>query len=221
MQGAQPVTDRTSRRHARRHVRTAPARSNGFTLIELVAALVIVGALVALAVPAYQSIRWDARKAALDSIRMTMLANMQAARTAYMTQGLGPGSTVQVNGQSIEVYGEGAIANGYAVPAGAPTSRGMYRMLGCGTDVPALGVVVRCASPAGHLALVSNDNIGLWPASTGAMFFSTSWCGVIYAAYFASYPASGDDLGGVDGIGTQRWYFKPSDLSLSSRAGAC
>jgi prepilin-type N-terminal cleavage/methylation domain-containing protein len=196
------------------------ARTRGFTLIELVAALVIAGVLVAIAVPAYQSVRWDARTRALNDLRATMLANMQAARGAYMTQGLGPGNTVQVNGQSIEVNGEGVMLSTYPVPAGSPTGQGMYRMLGCGSDTPGIGVAVPCASLAGHLAYIVSHGIYLWPASTGATWAAT-WCAVYYGGYVASLSPSVNANGDVDGIGTISYYYRQSDPDPSRAAGAC
>jgi prepilin-type N-terminal cleavage/methylation domain-containing protein len=196
------------------------ARTRGFTLIELVAVLVIVGALVALAVPAYQSIRWEARKATLDNVRAAMRANMMAARAAYVTQGLGPGSTVQVNGQAIEVFGEGAMASTYAIPAGSPTGQGMYRMIGCGTDTPSFDVVVPCVNPPGFLGIVGPNGLYLWPRSTGAVWAET-FCAVFYAGYVASlaqwnYPDTSGDR-----IGTIGWHYKPSDPNPTRAAGAC
>lgn len=192
----------------------------GFTLIELVAVLVIVGALAAIAAPIYQSLRWDARKTAQEGVRAAMRANMTAARAAYLAQGLGPGDTVEVSGQSIEVYGEGAQQWGYPMTAGAPTGLGMFRMLGCGAGTPAFDVDTTCDSLPGFAARVTSHNLYLWRIGTGATG-AASWCGVVYSAV---YPAVGVmELGyfDADGIGTGAYYALSSDPNPARAAGAC
>jgi prepilin-type N-terminal cleavage/methylation domain-containing protein len=191
----------------------------GFTLIELVAVVVIAGALIAIAIPAWQSVRWDGRKAALDAVRSAMRANMLAARAAYLVQGLGPGSTVQVNGQAIEVYGEGASVFGYPVPAGSPTPLGMYAMLGCGTDTPATGATVACAAPVGHLVQRTSGILTIWPSATGTI--AATRCYAQYSGAYASYPLWASSDGDTDGIGTSGSYTRPSDPDPVRAAGAC
>jgi prepilin-type N-terminal cleavage/methylation domain-containing protein len=215
MPGAQMFADR-------RPTSPAPDRVTGFTLIEIVAVLVILGVLIAIAVPAYQSIRWEARKAAQDTIRAAMRANMMAARAAYLTQGLGPGSTVRVNGQSIEVYGEGVVLSGYPVPAGSPTEVGMFLMLGCGASAPAPSTTVPCDAFPGH-DVHTNASVGLlgvWPRSSGT--WSSTWCLAAYSAVYASSPADyASSYWDRDGIGTLGQYTRPSDSNAGRAAGAC
>jgi prepilin-type N-terminal cleavage/methylation domain-containing protein len=185
-------------------------RAHGFTLVELVAVLVILGSLVAIAFKSYAQLRYDARIAKLEALRMTVRANVGAARLAYLSQGLTPGAagpfgptgTVQVAGQSIEVNGEDVDVNGWLVPAGSPTARGMWTLLGCGTVPTSTGTTYRCPTLPGFDVSVIDQFQGL-------SFFirGTSIC---YAAYRTSNlvrPAGsmfGTDEWFWDGQGTER-----------------
>lgn len=194
--------------------------ARGFTFIELVAVLVIAGALVAIALPVHDSLRWDARKAAQDGIRATMRANIVAARAAYVVRGLEPGNTVQINGLAIEVYPEGGIASGYPVLPGSPTPLGMYRMLGCGDDSPAVGTTVPCASIAGHLVERWTNMLFVWPAKTGIVG-TASRCRAVYSAAWGAVPAYVFPDWDQDNIGTYGDYYKSTDPDPVNAAGAC
>lgn len=135
------MTSRRIRRHA-----------PGFTLVELVAVIVIVGALVAGAVQVFRDLRYEARVAALEGVRAAIVANLDAARTAYLVQG--PGSTVTVNGRTIAVWGEDSTDDsGYRLPPGAPTPAGMFHMLGCGSTPLPAGVITACEALPGWVAM--------------------------------------------------------------------
>ncbi|HFQ82046.1 MAG TPA: prepilin-type N-terminal cleavage/methylation domain-containing protein [Desulfobacterales bacterium] len=90
----------------------------GFTLIELIMVIVILGILVAVAVPKYQSLKGDASTAAANG----MYAGAQAACAInFANNMLHPGGTLITNGATLL----GAMDNppsDWAVPAGGETS---------------------------------------------------------------------------------------------------
>jgi prepilin-type N-terminal cleavage/methylation domain-containing protein len=181
-----PSPGRTASLHRRRQ--SVAGRSvRGFTLIELVAAIVILGVVAAVAVQVFRDLRYDARRAALDGIRATMVANMNTARAAWLARGSSAGGTLSINGRLVEVYGEGATDGyGSAAPPGAPTAAGMFRMLGCEAPIPDLYTVITCEALPGMLVYVDDGFLGVWHAATTSDFLASG-------CYVGYYPAIGFD----------------------------
>jgi prepilin-type N-terminal cleavage/methylation domain-containing protein len=185
-------------------------QSRGFTLIELVAAIVILGVVTAVAVQVFRDLRYDARKAALESVRATMVANYTAARTAWLTQGHPGASTVMIGGRAVEVFG-GAImdAGGVPMPAGAPTADGMYRMLGCGTGTPVALDPNRCDALPGMLVTTGGGGryISVWHEAI-ANDPSIAYCYVNYSADAGVASPEGviDEWSGWS-LATEYWYY--------------
>jgi hypothetical protein len=116
-----------------------------------------------------------------------MVANTTLARTAWIAQG--GGSTVTLNGRTVEVFPAETVVIGDRVPGGAPTMRGMYVMLGCGD---ASWTVSWSASPCASLpgVLLGGDEryLAVWNAATSSSW-SDTYCYVGYR------PGAGHDLG--------------------------
>lgn len=78
---------------------------NGFTLIELVVVITILGILAAFAVPRFASLEIEARTAATQALAGSVRSGASLAHALWLTQG--QPATVDMEGQSI------AITNGY------------------------------------------------------------------------------------------------------------
>jgi prepilin-type N-terminal cleavage/methylation domain-containing protein len=202
-------------------IRSAQRTSRGFTLVELVSVLVIVGSVAAIAQQAYLNLRYDARRATLETIRTAMRANLISARAAYMTQGMtpgpagqwGPAGTVQVASRAVEVNGEGVNDGQYVLPPGSPTSLGMWTMLDCGTPID--GTVSRCEALPGLEAVL------LVPEQQLLLRFNT-YCHVLYQPAYAVRKATrfgADWLS--DGQGTLIRAYRPTDANPMYAEGSC
>jgi hypothetical protein len=192
--------------------------------VELVAVLVIVGVLAAIAQQAYIDLRYDARRATLEKIRAALVANLNAARLAYMTSGMTPGpdgphgpvGTVQVAGRSVEVNGEGANVYGLVPPAGSPTAVGMWNLMDCG-PLPVDGFIARCESIPRLEAAMDGD-------MQQVTFYIRAYCYVTYRASHARRGARGredppDFI--LDGQGTQLVVVRATNANPAYAAGAC
>jgi len=89
---------------------------NGFTLIELVVVIVILGILAAFAVPRFMGMEGEARASTVKSMAGTLRAAASMARSKCQAQGCGAGGTVQVDGQTI------TMINGYPNAASMPAT---------------------------------------------------------------------------------------------------
>jgi prepilin-type N-terminal cleavage/methylation domain-containing protein len=169
-----------------RHDPLRAARSDGgFTLVELVAVIVIVGVIGAVAFQVFRDLRYDARRAALEGIRATIVANTNLARSAWLGQG--GGGTVTLNGRPVPVFPADTPTAAWQAPAGAPTIAGMFAMLGCGTAPPvATYTELRCPALPGYLVLVQDHYLMVWLEAASSSW-STANCSVTY------WPAAGHD----------------------------
>ena len=137
---------------------TRPA--SGFTLVELVAVVVILGSIAAVAIPTALDLRREARIAVLEGIATTMVANMDTAISAWHVRG---GNTVTINGRSIPVIPSGTDTWGGPIPRGSPTGGGAYLMLNCGDTPTAHNVSAPCAGLPGYMIMVYGDSwVAVW-----------------------------------------------------------
>jgi MSHA pilin protein MshA len=83
------------------------AQQGGFTLIELVVVIVILGILAAFAVPRFMGLEGEARASTVKSLGGSLRAAASMARGKCQAQGCGAAGTVTIEGQAI------TMVNGY------------------------------------------------------------------------------------------------------------
>jgi len=93
-------------------IKTRLASEQGFTLIELLVVIVILGILVAIAVPAYLSFRGNAQKAAAES---NVRSAIPAAEAWYQDATGGNGTYTGINHANLVVEAPGVDPNAKAV----------------------------------------------------------------------------------------------------------
>lgn len=89
----------------------------GFTLIELVVVLVILGVLAAFAIPRFTNLQSAARASAIESILGSTKSAASLAHSVALTNGVGPNAPINMEGQVVTMLGGYPDAGGMLVAA--------------------------------------------------------------------------------------------------------
>lgn len=145
-------------------------RQSGFTLIEMVAVIIILAILAAVAFPRFTNLAAKARLASLYGLAGGLRSAVALARSTWLTDSSGVEDTVEMNGVYVSVvHGSAASSVAERATFGTPTSN-------------ALGIVAAMEAWDGFSSALDPNGI------SGIMFWPT---GATVSVYCAAYYSSG------------------------------
>ncbi|MBX9763726.1 MAG: type II secretion system GspH family protein [Pseudomonadaceae bacterium] len=108
-------------------------QQSGFTLIELIMVIVILGVLAAFALPRFADFSNEARAASMNGIAGSVRSASAISRAAFLAEGDSAATTVEIEGVDI------ALANGY--PAATAAGITAAAQVGGVTATPGTGAI--------------------------------------------------------------------------------
>ena len=142
-------------------------KKQGFTLVELIIVIVLIGILAAIAVPRFISQTSNARIAALSGLRGAIQSSVMLTKAEYVTEADNASTSVSMNGTAVTVI----AGAGSGQPAGTAAGIGTaLDTLSGFTPTYAAGVATFDFSTA-----VTNCNL-TYTAATAAVALTTTGC---------------------------------------------